>query len=211
MFCPYCGAKSQASGALFCFACGRALAGDNSPVGVVSKAALVTGMPNVALWKSLPFWLFVVSLVGCAAAYVLPAVASTRPTGNPEIAVMFVMAAWFSFLWRRLGRNLWSGLLIGLAVGFTIGILARVAAATYARNVELRENSKTVPMGYELMPDPSNRLPSRWLEYPEERAKVYREEAAVGLPFEQSNNAPAIRDDPLGLDGPPARLPSADR
>lgn len=198
MFCPYCGTKSQAPGAMFCASCGRALAGDDRQPVSFLKPAGATALPKAALWKGLPFWLFVVAMVGCAAAFVFSAMAFDRPAGHPEISVMIVMAAWFAFLWRRQGRNLWSGLLIGLAVGFTIGILARATAATYARAAEHREIAKTlppIPPGFELIPDPSDRLPSRLLEYPQERQAV----------------RPGTPDDPLGLDPPARSTPSITR
>ena len=203
MYCPYCGSKSIARAALFCSNCGRALQGDQASPTLISSAHAEPS--HGAFWRGWPFWLFALAIVCFAASLAIPAALSKQPPGHPEVGLIIVMAVWFGYLWRRQRRSLAAGVLIGLSVGFTAAIISRASTASYVRFAQNREVSKTIPTGFVLVPEASDRFPGRWLEYPGERTAIHL--ADESLPGRgPKNGSVSVLEDPLGLDEKPVLL-----
>lgn len=126
MFCSQCGARLAFPEVRFCSSCGHELARADEPVPKLQeKVSVPKKQRSLPLWRVLVgkifFILLCVAMVGVYASMVILAFNGTAPSGKDFSMTgmtIFWTSVFFYYLFRRLGKNGWTGVLISFCISF---------------------------------------------------------------------------------------------
>jgi hypothetical protein len=132
MFCPYCGTKSKASGALFCGKCGKplnaAIEGPDAMVGALADAGEVR---RGVAWLAWPFWLLLICAAGSVSGYLIFLLNGHKPMAQSISSTLVWTGALMAYVWKKQGRSGWIGFGLGLLIAMSFFTVANFSVAIW--------------------------------------------------------------------------------